>query len=550
MTYQVNLKHTNEEMLLGLINHDNNPDNIPHQDLWPKVSAVDIENVVEGSRYIAPEHPWVVGTDGKAIDMVVKKELPFESTTCKVVIRGDDSTRVYVDEVGYQGSRNKEHKATIDIPVEPGMRTVAIWVVNTEAEGGLSFAIYDDEKLIAVSDESWGYVTPIENKVVKERYFKKGWREIHSEDVLYIRPPVAIDVGDYKKSGNIKSADVPVEPGVGNFAYERWNQAEVYPGAPTGYDRVHPDAKYLTINAWMRPPMDAGLYFVRTVNCPTGNLRIEAVADDYASLFIDGVEKSHVFDHTKSTVDVTLTPGTHKIAFVIKEGLGGSPVHGNWAIYDNGNLVAVSDTTWKAKCDQESDFTAKKVKVVNSIPNGYRMDFVWQDNGKDVIETVSTIYNPDGSKVETRLVDLQYVDWMWTADFVNLSPPLNTITTVVTTSDKYDVKEVPVSYNRMSVDKLFSLCGLSVREINLDVDADGGIVLNQRVLDEMNRRYGVNFQMGDFDLVYDEKGYRLAASPNSVAFNDETDFTVIRSLSTRVPIRALNGFVADGGKID
>tara|TARA_Y100001956_G_scaffold78969_1_gene91448 strand:+ start:1360 stop:3012 length:1653 start_codon:yes stop_codon:yes gene_type:complete len=550
MTYQVNLKHTNEEMLLGLINHDNNPDNIPHQDLWPKVSAVDIENVVEGSRYIAPEHPWVVGVDGKAIDMVVKKELPFESKTCKVVIRGDDSTRIYVDEVGYQGNRNKEHKATINIPVEPGMRTVAIWVVNTELDGGLSFAIYDDEKLIAVSDESWGYVTPIENQIVKERYFKKGWHVIQPEDVLYIRPPVAIDVGDYERNGTIDNADIPVEPGVGNFAHERWNQAEVYPGTPSSYERVHPDAKYLTINAWMRPPKDSELCFVRSVNCLTGNLRIEVVADDYATVFVDGVEKNHTFNHVKSSLDVSVTPGIHKIAVVVKEGPGGSPVQANWAIYDDGNVVAVSDTTWKAKCDQEADFTAKKVKVVNTIPSGYRMDFEWLDNGVEAIETVSTIYNPDGSKVETRLVDLQDTDWMWTAEFVNLTPPLNTITTVVTTDDEYEVKEVPVSYNRMSVDKLFSLCGLSVREINLDVAQDGSIVLNQRVLDEMNRRYGVNFQVADFELTYDEKGYKLAASPNSVAFNDETAFTVIRSLTTRIPNRTLNGFLSDKVETD
>lgn len=550
MTYQVNLLNTSEEMLLGLINHDNNPDNIPHQDLWPKVEAIDIDNVVLGSRFIAPTHPWSVTPEGKAVDMVVKKEIAFETNLCKVVIRGDDSSRIYVDEVGYAANRNKEHEATIEIPVEQGIRTVAVWTVNTETTGGVTFAIYDGDTLRAVSDETWGFVTPIENSVVKERYVKKGWHELKEEDILYIRPPVAVPSGDYSNNGRLEVGNIGLEPALANYAYQTWPNADIYPGVPTSgesYKRAHPNAKFIySLPYHLLLPKDEYYMFVRQVNCPTGKLRIDGAFDDYATVFIDGVEHSHQFNSRLSSTTINVAPGYHKVAIKVVEGPGMSPVHGNWAIWDNGSVVAVSDTTWKYAASIDSAINDKVGQLSNTIPAGFTNEFTLKSDSGAVANPAKTqVTNPDGSVVETYHLPMQNTSWDWLSEYTNKTPPKNTITTIVTTTDGYDVEDVPVKYNRIGLDVLFSLTGIEIREINLDVNPDGTVVLNQRVLNDINRRYGVNFVMADFDLSHDEDGYHIAASANSVAFNSETDFTVLRSLTTRVPNTTLVGFLED-----
>ncbi len=550
MTYQVNLLNTSEEMLLGLINHDNNPDNIPHQDLWPKVEAIDIDNVVLGSRFIAPAHPWSVTPEGKAVDMVVKKEIAFETNVCKVVIRGDDSSRVYIDEVGYAANRNKEHETTLEIPVEQGIRTVAVWTVNTETTGGVTFAIYDGETLRAVSDESWGYVTPIENKIVKERYLKRGWHELKEEDVLYIRPPVDVPSGDYLNTGRVELGEILPEPALNNCAYQTWPAADIYPHDPTSgtsYHRSHPSAKYIySLPHHMLLGPEEYCMFVRVVNCPTGKLRIDASIDDEAEFFIDGVKVDHVFNAVLSSTTLNVTPGYRKIGVKVKEGPGLSPWHANWAIWDNGSLVAVSDTTWKCAVSVDPKINDKVAHLTNSIRPGYANEFTLaSDSGVIADPLKSQVTSPDGTVVETYHLPLQGTSWSWLSEFTNMTPPKNTITTVVTTGDGYDVEEVPVKYNRIGLDVLFSLTGIEIREINLDVNPDGSVVLNQRVLDDINRRYGVNFVSSDFDLSLEEDGYHIAASANSVAFNDKTKFNVLRSLTTRVPNTTLVGFLND-----
>ncbi len=547
MTYQVNLRNSSEEMLLGLINHDNNPDNIPHQDLWPKVEAVDIDNVVLGSRFIAPAHPWSVTPGGEAVDMVVKKEIAFETNVCKVVIRGDNSSRIYIDEVGYAANGNKEHEATIEMPVEPGMRTVAIWTVNTETTGGVTFAIYDGDTLRAVSDETWGFVTPIENKVVKERYFKKGWHELVQDDILYIRPPVAVANGNYANNGRVEVGNIGLEPALSNCAYQTWPAADIYPGDPSGtsYKRSHPTAKYIySLPYHLKLPKDEYCMFVRVINCPTGKLKIDASIDDYAEFYVDGVKVDHTFNALLSSTTINVAPGYRKIGVKVTEGPGMSPWHANWAIWDNGSLVAVSDTTWKCAASISPTINDKTAHLTNTIRPGYSNEFtLTSDSGAVAAPLKSDVTSPDGTIVETYHLPMQNTNWDWVSKFTNMNPPKNTITTIVTTGDGFDVEEVPVKYNRIGLDVLFSLTGIEIREINMDVNPDGTVVLNQRVLDDINRRYGVNFVMADFDLSHDENGYHIAASVNSVAFNSETDFTVLRSLTTRVPNTTLVGFL-------
>lgn len=550
MTYQVNLLNTSEEMLLGLINHDNNPDNIPHQDLWPKVEAIDIDNVVLGSRFIAPAHPWSVTPEGKAVDMVVKKDIAFETNVCKVVIRGDDTSRIYVDEVGYTANNNKEHEVTIEIPVEIGIRTVAIWTVNTETTGGVTFAIYDGDTLRAVSDESWGFVTPIENAVVKERYVKKGWHELKEEDVLYIRPPVAVPNGDYSNSGRLEVAAIGLEPALSNCAYQTWPAADIYPHDPTAgtsYHRSHPTAKYVySLPHHMLLKADEYCMFVRVVNCPTGKLKIDASIDDSAEFYVDGVKVNHTFNALLSSVTIDVTPGYRKIGVKVIEGPGLSPWHANWAIWDNGSLVAVSDTSWKCAVSASPSINDKVAHLSNTIRPGFTNTFtLTSDSGAVANPSKTQVTSPDGTVVETYHLPMQNTNWDWLSKSVNMNPPKNTITTVVTTGDGYDVEEVPVKYNRIGLDVLFSLTGIEIREINLDVNPDGTAVLNQRVLDDINRRYGVNFVMADFDLSHDKDGYHIAASANSVAFNGETMFDVLQSLTTRVPNTTLVGFLEE-----
>lgn len=549
MTYQVDLSKSGEELLLGLINYDNNPLNIPHQDLWPKVVTFDGTNLVPGSKLVAPEYPWTVTDGGSAVDMVVKKEIPFETNTCIVKIRGNDASRIYVDGVGYAGNNNKDHMATVEIPVEPGMRTVAIWVLNDETTGGATFSIHDGETLRAVSDESWGYVTPIQNGIVKERYVKEGWRELKPEDILYVRPPVSVPDGAYVKRGTLTFAEIGTPYELSNHAYKLWRNADIYPLNPangSNYLKADPSAKYIWIESIGNPPANTEEAFIREIFCETGSVEFTGSFDDSAVLYIDGVQQSGVFNSQLNTMQYTLQPGTHKFAVVIKEGPGGTAFHGNWAIKDNGKLIAVSDTQWKAAVVGSTVFNNALSEVIVNIPNGYVNTFTLTTDGVVLPkEHITTTTNPDGSKLEVHLIELRGEDWEWVSDFKMANPPKNTITTVVTTDPVYEVKEVKVHYDRIGIDKLFSLSGLSVREINLDVEDGGAIVLNQKVLDEFNRRYGVNFSIADFDLIYDQNGYTLKASENSVAFNGEMLFDIIRSLTSRVPKVNLTGFTAE-----
>lgn len=549
MTYQVDLSKSGEELLLGLINYDNNPRNIPHQDLWPKVAILDGTNVVPGSKLIAPRAPWVVAENGSAVDMLIKKEIPFESNVCKVTVRGDDASRIFIDGVSYAGNNNKDHIATVEIPVEPGVRTVAVWCVNDEGSGGLTFTIHDGETLREVSDESWGFVTPIENGVVKEQYVKDGWRELTPDDILYVRPPVSVPDGSYTKTGTLVLAELGSPYGPLNCAYKRWPLADQYPFNPateTHYLKADPSAMYLYIADDAFPAKDKRHAFIKEVFCETGNVEFSGSFDDYAVLFVDGVQQQGEYNHLLSSNQFTVTPGHHKFAVVVREGPGGSPVHGNWAIKDGGKLVAVSNREWRAAPVGDAAFNNALAEVIVSIPKDYKNSFALESvNGTAPKEYVTTINNPDGSKTETHLIEMRGDDWSWTSKFNLINPPKNTITTVVTTDGEYDVKEVEVRYNRIGIDELFSLSGLSARENNLDVEEGGQIVLNQRVLDEINRRYGVNFTMADFELIYDHRGYTLKASPNSVAFNSETSFEIIRALTSRVPNTTLNGFAKE-----
>lgn len=119
----------------------------------------------------------------------------------------------------------------------------------------------------------------------------------------------------------------------------------------------------------------------------------------------------------------------------------------------------------------------------------------------------------------------------------SLKPGYNTATDIWwnTTADKIGM--VTVNYNRIDLGLLFGLCGLSVKELNVDV-VDGVLQKNSRVWAEIERRYGVKLSPDDFSIV---DGY-LVPKTGNVAYTGQHELAIEWSLATRISSVRLNGF--------
>lgn len=137
-----------------------------------------------------------------------------------------------------------------------------------------------------------------------------------------------------------------------------------------------------------------------------------------------------------------------------------------------------------------------------------------------------------------------------TFDQIELMPPsvettkpgYNTKTPIrwKTTGDMIGV--VNVFYNRIDLDVLFSLTGVNLKEVNLDLDDQLNVIINDKFLDELNRRYNVTFHGTDFGFTLGESGHVLSANPLNFAYQGSTDVGIERSLYTRVQSTLLDGF--------
>lgn len=125
--------------------------------------------------------------------------------------------------------------------------------------------------------------------------------------------------------------------------------------------------------------------------------------------------------------------------------------------------------------------------------------------------------------------------------FTNIRPSVkagyNTATDIWwnTTADK--VGKVTVNYNRIDLAVLFSLCGLSVKELNIDV-VNGKLSKTNKVWAEIERRYGIRMSPDDFDIVDDY----IVPKAGNVAFTGTNEIAVEWSLMTRVSSVLLKGF--------
>jgi hypothetical protein len=136
-----------------------------------------------------------------------------------------------------------------------------------------------------------------------------------------------------------------------------------------------------------------------------------------------------------------------------------------------------------------------------------------------------------------------------TFDQVELMPPevettklgYNTKTPILwkTTSDMIGV--VNVFYNRIDLDVLFSLTGISLKEVNLDLDEQLTPIINDKFFDELHRRYNVTFSSNDFGFTGDTVK-ALTANADNFAYIGTTSYDIERSLYTRVQSTLLDGF--------
>lgn len=108
-----------------------------------------------------------------------------------------------------------------------------------------------------------------------------------------------------------------------------------------------------------------------------------------------------------------------------------------------------------------------------------------------------------------------------------------------TTADM--VGKVTVHYNRMDIRTVFSLTGILVKELNLDM-VGAMPVNNERVFAEIQRRYGFSATYEDFQLSISESNAALVAAESNVAYLGQADIAIEYSLATRVHNLELDGF--------
>ena len=64
------------------------------------------------------------------------------------------------------------------------------------------------------------------------------------------------------------------------------------------------------------------------------------------------------------------------------------------------------------------------------------------------------------------------------------------------------IGSIKVYYNRIDLAVLFSLTGIQLKEVELDL-VNGSLVINDKFFTELERRYGVRCTADDFEIVSD-----------------------------------------------
>ena len=110
---------------------------------------------------------------------------------------------------------------------------------------------------------------------------------------------------------------------------------------------------------------------------------------------------------------------------------------------------------------------------------------------------------------------------------------------------------VHIHYNRIDIGTLFSLTGISLKEVNLTTDAGGNIVFDDLFFAELSRRYNVVVTAADFEFTQNAEGvYVFKAKANNLAYKGEHLVSIESSLESRVQATILDGFmVIDGDDI-
>lgn len=157
----------------------------------------------------------------------------------------------------------------------------------------------------------------------------------------------------------------------------------------------------------------------------------------------------------------------------------------------------------------------------NKAPKTLLLELLNSENGsaltEDQVELMSPIVETTQVGFDTKLP----IRWRTTSDMVGV---------------------VNVYYNRIDLEVLFSLTGITLKEVNLDLDEQLNVIINDKFFDELKRRYQVTFTSNDFGFTAGETGPTLAALPSNVAYKGSVAAAIERSLFTRVQAPILNGF--------
>jgi len=139
----------------------NNIDSIideKHYSNWPMAEVSNYDGDETRDQDLIPVASMISPLASWNIDygmFICKKVLTFIDTTARLVVRANEAVTVYVDGVNLGTHEDWTTTATFEMSIVPGEHTVAILTTNYLGDCFTEFAIYDDERFLDKSDETW-----------------------------------------------------------------------------------------------------------------------------------------------------------------------------------------------------------------------------------------------------------------------------------------------------------------------------------------------------------------------------------------------------------
>lgn len=246
--------------------------------------------------------------------------------------------------------------------------------------------------------------------------------EFYSSEQMLLESMAKADGAYQKFSGQTTKASVGNKYSGTNFMWKGWGNAveHSYAGSTSGnYARPHPTAKYVAPTRVYNPPGNRTFMLKKEIVITTGGIRIVGTADDELRLYVDSTDHGVVGTATQTSKEIAVSPGPHTFTFVCKNIPANSPAFCAFAIYNDGALIDVSDTSWKC-FDDTGNYDNIKVAQVSyliepNVEDVFAVQAKTAAKGVAPREISDPVYEPatGGKRRVKRYVDVTKGDVTW-----------------------------------------------------------------------------------------------------------------------------------------